>query len=142
MMKKNTMKSRSYSELSRLNTFEDRFEYLKLSGGVGRSTFGFDRYINQAFYTSKEWRDVRQHVVIRDGGCDLGIFDHEIHAEILIHHMNPMSVDDIINREPWIMDPEFLITTTHRTHNNIHFGSSNLTPKVVISRSPRDTKLW
>lgn len=136
------MKIRSYSELSQLDTFEDRFEYLKLSGGVGRSTFGFDRYINQAFYTSKEWRDVRQHVVVRDNGCDLGILDREIHAEILIHHMNPMSVNDIINREPWIMDPEFLITTTHRTHNNIHYGSTNLAPKVVISRSPRDTRLW
>jgi hypothetical protein len=137
-----TKKNRSYSELSRLHTFDDRFEYLKLGGGVGRSTFGFDRYINQLFYTSREWKDVRQHVILRDNGCDLGIGDYEIHAEILIHHMNPMSVNDILHRESWIIDPEFLITTTHRTHNNIHYGSDNLSPKVVLQRIPRDTKLW
>ncbi len=136
------MKIRSYSELSCLDTFEDRFEYLKLGGGVGRSTFGFDRYINQAFYTSREWRDVRQHVILRDEGCDLGIVGYEIHVEILIHHMNPMNVDDVLNKEDWILDPEFLITTTNTTHNNIHFGSENKGPKVVINRSPRDTKLW
>lgn len=134
--------NRSYSELIRFETFDERFEYLKLGGGVGRSTFGFDRYINQNFYTSQEWENVRRHVIIRDGGCDLGVVGYEIHQNPLIHHMNPMSVEDILQHEAWILDPEFLITTTHTTHNNIHFGVSNKYPKVVLSRSPRDTKLW
>ena len=141
-MKKIMMKNRSYSELVKLNTFEDRFEYLKLSGGIGRATFGFDRHINQRFYGSKEWEDVRQHVIFRDEGCDLGIIGYEIHVGPLIHHMNPMTVDDIIHKEAWILDPEFLITTTHNTHNAIHFGGKNLAPKVVIERKPRDTILW
>lgn len=136
------MTTRSYSELQHLNDFDDRFEYLKLGGGVGRSTFGFDRYINQQFYSSKEWQDIRQFVIFRDEGCDLGISGYEIHAEILIHHMNPVKVDDIVQRREWILDPEFLITTTHRTHNNIHFGTPNKFPKVVAARMPRDTKLW
>lgn len=136
------MKIRSYSEVENLTTFDERFQYLKLSGGVGRATFGFDRYINQQFYTSKQWEDVRQYVIVRDAGCDLGIIGYEIHVELLIHHMNPMNVNDIINRELWILDPEFLITTTHRTHNNIHFGTAHSFPKVVINRTPRDTKLW
>lgn len=133
---------RSYSELKKLNTFEDRFEYLKLGGGIGRATFGFDRHINQEFYMSKEWEDIRQHIIIRDEGCDLGIVGYEIHVDPLIHHMNPMTVDDILHKEEWILDPEYLILTTHRTHNNIHFGAPNPYPKVVTSRSPHDTKLW
>lgn len=134
--------NRSYSELRRLDTFEDRLEYLKLEGGVGRATFGFDRYINQQFYTSREWQDVRQHVIFRDNGCDLGIIGYEIHVGPLIHHMNPMSVDDIIHGEDWILDPEYLITTTHDTHNTIHYGIGNPYPKVVTERTPQDTKLW
>ena len=133
---------RRYSELVTYDTFEDRFNYLKLGGGVGRSTFGFDRYINQQFYKSREWNDVGREVVIRDNGCDLGIDGYEIHVGLLIHHMNPMTVDDIVHRESWILDPEFLILTTTVTHNNIHFGVNNLFPKVVIERSPRDTNLW
>lgn len=133
---------RRYSELSYLNSFEERFEYLKLNGGVGRATFGFDRHINQQFYMSKEWEDVRQYIIFRDEGCDLGIFGYEIHTGPLIHHMNPMNVDDILHREPWILDPEYLILTTHRTHNDIHFGTKSLLPKVVTQRTPRDTKLW
>ena len=142
MKKMNIMKTRSYSELTQFNSFEDRFEYLKLGGGVGRATFGFDRYINQQFYSSREWHDIRQFVILRDEGCDLGVIGYEIYAEILIHHMNPVKVDDIVQRREWILDPEFLITTTHRTHNSIHFGAANPFPKVVISRAPRDTKLW
>lgn len=133
---------KSYSELKHCNTFDERFEYLKLSGGVGRSTFGFDRYINQEFYTSREWKNVRQQVIIRDEGCDLGMFGYEINISPLIHHMNPMSVDHILNHESWILDPEFLVLTTHNTHNAIHFGAERLHPKVVLQRSPRDTKLW
>lgn len=141
-MKKTTMKIRSYSEMFKLNNFEERFQYLKLSGGVGRSTFGFDRYVNQAFYTSREWKNIRDFVIVRDDGCDLGIVGYEINTEILIHHINPMSVDDIFTKQDWILDPEFLITTTHQTHNSIHFGKTNVFPKVVINRTPRDTKLW
>lgn len=136
------MIERRYSELSRFTFFDDRFEYLKLSGGVGRSTFGFDRYINQKFYTSREWHDVRSYVMVRDNGCDLGISGYEIHVNALIHHMNPMSIDDVIRREAWILDPEFLITTTHNTHNAIHYGTESPYPKVVLKRTPMDTKLW
>lgn len=133
---------RSYSDLERLVTFVDRFEYLKLGGGVGRATFGFDRYINQEFYGSREWKSVRNHVIVRDNGCDLGIPGYEINTELLIHHMNPMNVNDILNREPWILDPEFLIATTHNTHNAIHFGTGKLYPRVVMERTPGDTQLW
>lgn len=136
------MEIKSYSDLRRIHSFEERFEYLKLSGVVGRSTFGFDRYVNQKFYTSYEWKSARQTVILRDEGCDLGIHGYEIHGNLLIHHMNPISVDDIIHGEEWIFDPEYLITTTHNTHNAIHFGNQNLLPKVVTTRSPRDTNLW
>ncbi len=137
-----SMMTRTHSDLARLNTFDERFEYLKLGGGVGRSTFGFDRYVNQQFYTSREWQTVRQHVIVRDEGCDLGIIGYEIHVNLLIHHMNPLNVEDILHNEDWILDPEFLITTTHSTHNNIHFGGSNPYPKVVVNRASGDTTLW
>lgn len=133
---------RSYSELRNIVTFEERFDYLRLDGAVGRSTFGFDRYINQRFYQSYEWKRARRDVIIRDNGCDLGIPGYEIYVEILIHHMNPMSADDIIHGESWIFDPEYLITTTQNTHNAIHFGNENGLPRVVLERSPNDTKLW
>lgn len=136
------MINKTYSDLKRITTFDERFEYLKLSGGVGRATFGFDRHINQQFYMSREWERVRQHVIIRDEGCDLGILGYEINISPLIHHINPMTVDDILHGESWILDPEFLILTTHNTHNAIHFGGKKLYPKVVIERTPRDTKLW
>jgi hypothetical protein len=137
-----TKNLRTYSELIIFDSFDERFDYLKLDGWVGRSTFGFDRHINQRFYTSPEWHSVRDHVIIRDNGCDLGIPGYEIHISSLIHHMNPMTIDDILHREEWILDPEFLILTTNTTHNNIHFGANKLIPKVVTERTPRDTKLW
>lgn len=137
-----TTSTRSYSELSRFHTFDERFEYLRLGGGVGRPTFGFDRHINQQFYASREWHDVRDYVIVRDHGCDLGIPGYEIHVDILVHHMNPMTVDDIIHGEPWILDPEYLITTTQSTHNDIHFGVRNSFPDVVTERTPGDTRLW
>lgn len=137
-----TTKIRTYSELSVYESYDDRFEYLKLGGEVGVATFGFDRYVNQAFYTSREWRSVRQHVLIRDDGCDLGVFGFEIHTSVLIHHMNPVSVHDILAREDWIFDPEFLITTTKKTHNAIHYGNPSPYPKVVARREPGDTRLW
>lgn len=131
-----------YSELCHLGTFEERFNYLKIGGEIGRSTFGFDRYINQRFYTSYQWRTARRQVILRDNSCDLGIYGFDIYTDILIHHINPLVVDDIIHNEEWILDPEYLITTTKKTHNAIHFGDDNLGPKVVISRSRGDTKLW
>lgn len=136
------MMTKTYSELRRLYTFEDRFEYLRLGGGVGRSTFGFDRYLNQRFYASREWQEARDFVIIRDEGCDLGIRGHEIHIELLIHHMNPMTPEDIERGEEWILDPEFLITTRHDTHNAIHYGVRNSHPKVVTERTPGDTTPW
>ena len=136
------MRIRTYSELRRFETFEERFEYLVLRGHVGRSTFGFDRYVNQAFYTSTQWKQVRHEVIVRDNACDLGVEGYEIHNRLLIHHMNPMTVDDIASGDPRILDPEFLITTTHMTHNAIHFGNDRLLPRPVAERRPGDTRLW
>ena len=133
---------RRYSELRHIPTFEERFEYLKLNGSVGRETFGFDRYINQRFYTSKEWRDIRHYVIARDLGLDLGAEGYEINSRILIHHMNPIVVDDILHTNDDILDPEFLITTCHNTHNAIHYGDSSLLPKPLVERSRGDTRLW
>ena len=133
---------RTYSELRRLTDFEERYKYLALRGSVGRSTFGFDRYINQQFYTSTQWRQIRHHVIARDLGCDLGVEGYEIHDRIYIHHMNPMTVDDIVHGEDSILDPEFLISTTHRTHNAIHYGDERLLPRPLTERRSGDTKLW
>ena len=136
------MKNRSYTELSRYNTFESRFRYLKLDGRVGTETFGFDRYMNQKFYTSREWRLVRQKVIVRDNGCDLGIDGYEIHRGLYIHHMNVMRVEDLVDFNYDILDPEFLITCTHNTHNAIHYGDSQYIPRQMITRKQGDTKLW
>lgn len=136
------MKHRTYSELSRLTTFEERFDYLCLGGVVGDDTFGFDRWLNQEFYSSREWRYVRREVILRDNGCDLGVPGHEIFADLLVHHINPMTVRDVERGEGWILDPEFLITTNRRTHNAIHYGTDNLLPKPYVPRSPGDTTLW
>lgn len=133
---------RTYSELSRLSTFDDRFKYLALRGGVGDRTFGFDRYINQMFYASAEWKRVRQHVILRDNGCDLGLEGYEIHNRLYVHHMNPMEVEDIADGDSRNLDPEFLITTTHRTHNAIHYGDEGQLPKPIVERRRGDTKLW
>jgi hypothetical protein len=133
---------KSYSELMRLETLEERFEYLSLRGKVGEATFGFDRYMNQMFYTSREWRRIRQTVILRDNGCDLGIDGYEIHKGLYIHHLNPMTVSNIRNGDPEILDPEFLITTTGPTHNAIHFGDARLLPRTLVERKPGDTKLW
>jgi hypothetical protein len=137
------MPSRTYSELSKLNTFDDRLEYLKLGGGVGRATFGFDRLVNQRFYKSREWQMVRSEVIVRDNGCDLGIEGYDIYEEPHVHHMNPMSLENIVHHEEMILNPEFLILTTQRTHNSIHYGTDeNMYPKIVTSRRLGDTKLW
>lgn len=134
---------RTYKELSRLTTFEDRFNYLKLNGQVGKDTFGFDRIFNQRFYKSKEYLAVRDFVMIRDDGCDLGIKGHEIHGQrIIIHHMNPITLDDIENGSDFLLDPEYLITTIHNTHNAIHYGDENILIKSPIERSKYDTCPW
>jgi hypothetical protein len=133
---------RNYSDLQMFRTFEDRFDYLSLSGTVAKSTFGFDRWLNQQFYTSRLWHTVRDEVIVRDHGCDLGVAGYEIHVGLLVHHMNPLTVKDIENGEEWILDPEYLITTSHRTHNAIHYGNANLLPRTVVSRRPGDTTPW
>ena len=133
---------RTYSELIRIPTFKERFDYLKLNGQVGSSTFGLDRYLNQYFYQDKYWKRIRRDVIIRDYGCDLGIEDRLIGDFIVVHHINPISIDDIVNREPWILDPEFLICAGDRTHKAIHYGDENLLIKDHIERRPGDTKLW
>lgn len=136
------MRIRTYSELSRLETLEERYEYLKLGGVVGRATFGFDRYLNQDFYRSALWRRTRNLVIARDYGCDLGVEGFEIHDRVYVHHMNPMTPQDIVHANVDILDPEFLITVTHRTHNAIHYGDGRLLPPRIIERRPGDTKLW
>ena len=133
---------RTYTELKRLHTFEERYKYLALRGNVGESTFGFDRYINQQFYRSTQWRQLRHQVIARDVGCDLGFDGYEIHSQLVIHHMNPMTVESITLGDSDILDPEFLITTTHQTHNAIHYGDSNLLRKPHVERRSGDTKLW
>lgn len=133
---------KSYSELRRLQTFEDRFDYLMLSGEVGASTFGFDRWINQEFYTSSEWRHTRRQIILRDEGCDLGIEGREINGGLVVHHMNPMTPNDIIHKELWILDPEYLITVSSETHNAIHYGDRSQLRQPYIPRSPGDTRLW
>lgn len=133
---------RRYSELRRIETFEERFRYLSLKQGVGEATFGFDRYVNQLFYRSREWKLVRNKVIVRDMGCDLGVEGHDIHGRILIHHMNPMSVDLIQHSDDSILNPEYLITTTHQTHNAIHYGDERLLPRPFVPRRAGDTQLW
>ena len=135
---------RTYSELITLETFEERFLYLKLDGSIGEDTFGFDRYLNQLFYRSPEWKQVRNFVITRDMGCDLAIPDHEIiNQQILIHHMNPLTKEDIINKSDYLLNPEYLICTTKRTHNAIHYGDERiLDPIVPIVRTKNDQCPW
>lgn len=133
---------RTYSELVALETLEERFRYLSCRAEVGSTTFGFDRYLNQVFYTSSEWRSVRRQVILRDEGCDLGVRGYEIRTQLYIHHMNPMDVEDIRDRNPRNLDLEFLITTTHQTHNAIHYGDEKQLPRKFVERRPGDTKLW
>lgn len=134
---------RTYTELSKLKTFEERFEYLRLDGEVGKETFGFDRIFNQQFYRSVEWRRVRDQVIIRDCGCDLGVPGHEIYGQrILIHHMNPISLEDLERRSEILMNPEYLITTIHNTHQAIHYGDADLLIKLPRERTKNDTCPW
>lgn len=137
------MRIKTYSELSEFATFEERFEYLRLGGRVGADTFGFDRIFNQMFYSSTEWKAVRREVIIRDNGCDLGIEGHEIYGQrLIIHHINPISLEDIERKADILLNPEFLITTTHSTHNAIHYGDSSLLVTGPIERQQYDTCPW
>jgi len=136
------MTTRSYSKLKEIEGFRERYEYLKLQSSVGVATFGYDRWMNQQFYTSTQWRQVRHHVIARDNGCDLGVDGHEIYGRLYIHHLNPLTIEDLREGAESIIDPEYLITTTHLTHNAIHYGDDNLLPRPVVERKPGDTKLW
>lgn len=136
------MTIRTYTDLIKFKTFEDRFEYLRLDGKVGADTFGFDRYLNQVFYRSQRWKKVRDAVIIRDNGCDLGVEGYGINGRIIIHHMNPITLEDIQRESDLLLDPEFLICTIHRTHNAIHYGDSNLLIKAPIERKQNDTCPW
>lgn len=133
---------KSYDALILLDTIEDRYNYLRIGGGVGRETFGFDRYLNQGFYQSVEWKRVRDEVISRDNGCDLGLEGYEINGRILIHHMNPIQPDQIKFFDPDILDPDFLISCSHKTHNAIHYGDENLLPRRIVERRPNDTIPW
>ena len=134
---------KTYSELVTLKTFNERYEYLKLNGSVGVETFGFDRYLNQSFYKSKEWESVKREVIIRDNGCDLGVSGYEIYGKILVHHINPITQNDIILRSDILLNPEYLITTTLSTHNAIHFGDESKLPYTSITeRQKNDTCPW
>lgn len=133
---------RTYSELITLPTFEERYRYLRLGGRVGEDTFGFDRYLNQAFYKSDEWLAIRNYIIVRDNGCDLGIEGREIHGRILIHHMNPISVDDILARSDYLLNPEYLICTVKRTHDAIHYGDESSLLTIPKERTRNDTCPW
>lgn len=133
---------KTYSELIKLPTFEERYRYLRLSGRVGEDTFGFDRYMNQNFYRSAKWKRIRDEVIVRDNGCDLGIEDRIIHGRILIHHMNPITDRDILDLTDFLLDPEYLICVTHTTHNAIHYGDEDLLVTNPIVRTKNDTCPW
>lgn len=136
------MTIKTYHDVIQLSTFEERFEFLRLRGEIGLSTFGFDRYLNQAFYTSSEWRRIRNEVIVRDNGCDLACEDRPIFGKILIHHINPISQDDILNRAESLLDPMYLVCVSHETHNALHYGDISLLPKGPTVRMPGDTVPW
>jgi len=133
---------RTYSELCQLETFLERFEYLKLKGAVGEATFGYDRYLNQRLYRSSRWRSTRNSIIVRDEGCDLACPGYEIHGRLLVHHINPITVEDLIDERDIVYDPRNLVCVSHRTHQAIHYGDQSLLPKPLVVRHPGDTTLW
>ena len=137
-----TMNIKTYSELSKLTTFEERYRYLRLGGHVGEETFGFDRWINQMFYKDPEWLKIRDEVIIRDNGCDLGIEGREIYSRIIVHHMNPITKADILDRSEFLLNPEYLICTVKNTHDAIHYGDENLLITLPMERNVNDTCPW
>ena len=144
MIQMSRMITRTYSELITLPTFKERYEYLRLGGRVGEETFGFDRYLNQAFYKSDEWLSVRNYVIIRDYGCDLAMPDREIPngVRILVHHMNPLTIDDVIHKSKYLLDPEYLICTIKNTHDAIHYGDDSILIRNPVERRANDTCPW
>jgi hypothetical protein len=134
--------NRSYSELSQIKGFVERYNYLRVHSQVGVATFGYERWLNQMFYTSREWRDVRQEVIARDLGCDLAVQGHEVVHKVFIHHMNPIRIQDLRGHDDSVIDPEYLITVSLRTHNAIHYGTADQLEKPMVQRRPGDTKLW
>lgn len=134
--------SKSYSELIKLETYEERLKYLKLDGAVAAETFGYDRYLNQVFYKSPEWKSVRNEVIVRDNACDLGIMDRDIYSHIIVHHINPITPNDIHNKSAKLLDPENLICTTKRTHDGIHYGNETVMFAGPTERSQNDTIPW
>lgn len=133
---------KTYSELITLPTFKERFRYLQLSGSVGADTFGYDRYLNQLFYKTREWQQLRHELIVRDNGCDLGVEGYDIYGRIIIHHLNPITKHDILDRTEYLMNPEYLICTTHQTHNAIHYGDESLLMTEPIARQPNDMCPW
>lgn len=136
------MSIKTYSELVTLSNFEERYRYLRLKGAVGEESFGYDRYLNQLFYRSQKWKSIRDSVIVRDNGCDLGVEGYEIYGRILIHHMNPITLKDIEQESDFLLDPEYLISTTHNTHNAIHYGDESLLITAPIERTKNDTCPW
>lgn len=136
------MTIRTYSELNQIKTFEERFRYLQLNKQIGIATFGFDRYINQNFYTSRQWKIIRNHVIVRDQSCDLGIAGRDIYGYVRVHHMNPIAVEDLEQGNTNVLDPEFLICTSLDTHNAIHFGNESNIFRLPVERTKGDTRLW
>ena len=137
-----TMMNRSYSELIKLPTFEERYKYLRIGGKVGKETFGYDRYLNQILYTSDEWRSFRNPIITRDNGCDLGCKGFELHSRIIVHHINPITVEDVVNRNPKVFDPDNVICVSHNTHQAIHYGNESMLPLLPVERSRYDTCPW
>lgn len=133
---------KTYSEIIKMNDFQDRFEYLKLKGVVGKETFAFDRWLNQKFYSGPTWRRLRDEIIVRDDGCDLAMPDRKIHGKIFIHHINPVNVDDIVKRSEYLLDPDFLICCSKRTHDAIHYGDASLLTLDPVERKPGDTIPW
>lgn len=140
MMKMTTI--RTYQELVKLKTFKERYNYLKLGGKVGEETFGFDRYLNQKFYRSAEWKRIRDYVILRDNACDLGIADREINSRIIIHHMNPLTKYDVVNKTEFLLNPDYMICVTKRTHDAIHYGDEDILFGEFVERSKNDTCPW
>lgn len=137
-----TRPTKRYTELSRIGGFEERFDYLSVRSPIGVDTFGFERWLNQAFYTSAQWKHARQAVIARDRGCDLGIEGREIFDKVIVHHMNPIRVENLTHADPDILNPEYLICVSHRTHNAIHYGDKSLLAQPLVRRRPGDTRLW
>lgn len=136
------MSIRTYSEMLTFPTLEERFKYLQLKGSVGKDTFGYDRYLNQILYHSDRWKSFRNDIIIRDNGCDLACEGYEIYKRILVHHINPITVEDVLNRDPKVFDPENVVCVSHITHNAIHYGDENLLMTAPVERSPNDTCPW